>query len=720
MQRPSLLRTYREQVARYIQFKYGVDAKKADDVSYEICRSRYRPLTAIIEETKNDGQPIIKGVDLASWWDAQRDNIITPSGSVYCQHEVKLGTIIEMLIQFLAKRKVEKKAMLKAKAEGNTTEQLKHYYAQTLIKIFVNALPGNFGSMYSIFCDKGNYNAITSCGRALIGYAYSEIEAVLGGNFMWLTIDDLRIHIVTQLFKGIDDVAITAICQKYNLRRVSKDELYEFYKTSLMRYNHYTIYVGKEERTPFAQYNGHKEGDLAKIQELVWKMTDAQVQYFYYFENLRHIFMENDKVFRSYIEDIFDYDKIPQDDTVNPEDLFKIDGALVTMVNVAFHKYLDPGDPKIQAHDLPKERPELAKRFVNISKYVEQKLHWVDDLFKTFIFTPICRPNVQHQPLLYRNSTVVSDTDSTIFTVKDWVGWYTGSVYSIDEKAYHIAMVMVYWITQAISDALYKYSIAQGARGKYAKVMAMKNEFLYPVMIQADKKKHYMGVITVQEGVILPTPDIDLKGGQFRGSDVPKIATKFAEDLIADLLDELYRKGKVSAHKVVDKVRRFEIQIYNDIQNGDTQWYKTQSIKTKEKYANPMSSPWYYYLAWQEIFAPKYGDILLPIKTPSVPIDKPTESYWTWLQGTDPALCKRWIEFLNKYKRPPTYMAINPVGGKVPKELVPLIKVKDIIHHTVKPCHLALRQLPINCGFEDDNNLFSEIYPVVKGTNPHA
>jgi len=213
--RPSLLRTYKEQLATYLKFKYHLDAAKADKIAYEICAKKYKPLTAIIEETKTDGKPIIRGVDLASWFDQQKDNIITPSGSVYCQQEKKLGTIIEMIIKFLAKRKSEKKSMLKAKADGDKTAYLTHYYAQTLIKIFINALPGNFGSKYSIFYDKGNYNAITSSGRALIGYAYSEIEAVLGGNFMWLSIDDLRTHILTQIHKGIDEAKTEAAMKKY-------------------------------------------------------------------------------------------------------------------------------------------------------------------------------------------------------------------------------------------------------------------------------------------------------------------------------------------------------------------------------------------------------------------------------------------------------------------------------------------------------------------------
>ena len=748
MRRPRLLEAYKLQMAKYLSFAYNLDQEKAEAIVLDICKKRYKPLTAIIEETKEDNRPVIKGVDLVSWFDRQADNIITPSGSVYMQHTKKTGTIIAMVQKFLGNRKKEKKLMLKAKAAGDKTAYLIHYYAQTLIKIFVNALPGNFGSKYSIFYDKGNYNAITSCGRALIAYAYSEIEAVLGGNFMWLTLDDLRVHIISQLHAGIDEGKVEHVMFKYHLARKTKDDLYNFYKKELMIYNRYTDYMHKNDSpvnhafcrdnklynfldktkksndtVEYARYNGHKESDLSKIAELVWKLNDTQVQYFYYFENLRHIIMENDEFFRKYLNDMFNYDLIPIDNTVDPNNLFNVDGALVIMVNVAFHKYVDPGDSEIQVYDLPKARPELARRFVCIAKYVEEKLKDMDELFETFIYTPICRPNDENQFLLYRNSAVVSDTDSVIFTVKDWVEWYTGSVYSIDDQAYHIAMVMIYWITKAVSHALYLYSEAQGANGEYLKTSAMKNEFLYPVMIQADVKKHYAGVITVQEGVILPKPDIDIKGGQLRGSKVPKVALKFTEDLTSDdILMNIYKHGRVNAHALVEKIREFEMRIYNDVQNGSTEWYPSLSIKTEDKYADPMSSVWYYYLVWEEVFAPKYGSIILPTKTPAVPVNRPTELYWENLAKQDYALFKRWTDFLNKKTKDgkqykwPSSIAVMTIGGKVPPELIPLVKVKDIIHATVKPCHLMLRQLPVNCGFEDDKNLFSEIYPLVKGS----
>lgn len=747
--RPRLLETWKEQVACYISLKYNVPKEKAIEVAKKIGAKRYKPLCAIVEETKTDCQPIIKGVDLASWFDKQADNIITPSGSVYCQHTKKTGTIIDMLLEFLARRKREKKLMLKCKAAGDTTGQLIHYYAQTLTKIFINALPGNFGSPYSIFYDKCNYNAITSCGRSLIAYAYTEIEAVLGGNFMWLTIDDLRMHIISQLHAGIDEDKVKSVMTHHGLAWKTKEDLMEFYTKELKIYNVYTDYMHKYDdsvrhsrmksnleynhldRTAksvdivsYAKNNKHEAGDLAKIMELVWKLNDVQVQYFYYFENFRHIVMDNTDIFKKRFKDMFDYDLIQQDDNVDPEELFNIDGALVIMCNVAFNKYVDPGDSEIQVYDLPKKRPDLAKRFVCIAKHVASKLEELNDILEVFVYTKLCRQNIENQQLLYRQSSVVSDTDSVIFTVKDWVEWYTGSIYSIDEDAYNVAMLMVYWITKAVAHAMYKFSEAHGARGKYRHTIAMKNEFLYPVMIQADVKKHYAGVITVQEGVILPKPDIDIKGGQFRGSKVPKIALKFAEEFSGDLAMDIYRKGQVDPHEVVDRIRQFEKRIYDDLQNGLTDWYTALSVKTKDKYANPMGSAWYYYYVWQKVFAPKYGDIVPPLKTPGVPLEKPTESYWSWLREQDMDIYKRWTHLLSindengTLHKWPSYMAINPIGGKVPPELIPLISVKKIIKDAVMPCHLLLRQIPINCGFDEDENLFSEIYPVVKGTKP--
>lgn len=693
MARQPLLKCYRDQVATYMMRKYGVTKEQASEMSLELCKEYYQPLTAVVEETKEDGIPVIRAVDLATWFDQQKDNIMSDSGSVYCQHEVKLSKTIEMIIEMMANRKKEKKLQLKMKAAGNTSEELKHYYAQTLIKITMNSLPGNYGSPYSLFYSKANYNAITSCGRSLIGYANSEIEAVLGGNFAWFSMDELLQHIIAHINHGIDLELVETVLKRYSLKRVSHNELFDFFKTGLTRYHRYT--------------------DFSQLTDIISKLSETEVQYFWYFQNFRHMFMGNSDIFKSWFKELFDISKVNfTDSSVTPDDLFKLDGALVILCNVAFHEYVDPGDSEIQVYDLPKKCPDLAIKFVHIARYVENKLHDVDQLFQIFLFTPINRTSVRTRSNMIRNSAVISDTDSVIFTVKDWVAWYTGNVYSTAAESYHIACVMIYWITQAITHTLLLYSQAHGARGDYEKVMAMKNEFLYTVMILADVKKHYAGIVSVQEGVLLPTPEIDIKGVQFKGSDICKLATDFAKNFSEhDVLDNMHKNGRISAHELIDKVRNFELRIRKDLEEGKSDWFKSLSIRKKTDYATPMSSNWYYYYTWQEIFAPKYGDILIPTKVPAVQIHMPNKEYLEWLSKRSPDIYKRMVEFLSK-NRPPTTIVINPVGGKVPPEIIPLVKFTDIIYHNVRPCHLLLKQLGISCGFEDSKLLFSDVYPL--------
>ena len=693
MARQPLLKCYRDQVATYMARKYGLPPDKASELSLELCKEFYHPLTAVIEETKEDGIPVIKAVDLAQWFDAQKDNILSDSGSVFCQHSVKMSKTIEMIIEMMANRKREKKLQLKAKAAGNTTEELKHYYAQTLIKITMNSLPGNYGSPYSLFYSKANYNAITSCGRSLIGYANSEIEAVLGGNFAWFSLDELLQHIIAHLNKGIDTKLVDEVMEHYKLKRATHNQLFEFYKQTLLRYHRYT--------------------DFSLLTDMVSRLSDSEVQYFWYFQNLRHMFMDNEDMMKGWFHELFDINRVDfSDKSVVSDDLFKLDGALVILCNVAFREHVDPGDPEIQVYDLPKARPDLAVKFVHIARYVENKLHDMDKLFKIFLFTPINRTSVRSRPNMIRNSAVISDTDSVIFTVKDWVKWYTGDVYSTAPESYHIACVMIYWITQAIAHTLLIYSDAHGARDEYTKVMAMKNEFLYTVMILADVKKHYAGIVAIQEGVLLPEPEIDIKGVQFKGSDICKEAVTFAKKFSEkNVLDNMHKHGRISGHELIDMVRSFEQQIRHDLEKGQSTWFKSLSIRKKTDYATPMQSNWYYYCAWQEIFAPKYGDILIPTKAPAVQVHVPNKEYLSWLSRTSPDIYKRMMEFL-AHNKPPSTFVINPVGGKVPPELIPLVKFTDIIYHNVKPCHLLLKQIGVACGFEDSKLLFSDVYPL--------
>lgn len=691
MSRAPLLRTYKENNAIYISRMLGIPLQQAESLVREVMTERYTPKTAVLLDTQLYGAPKIVGADLATFFDSQNERIISANGCVFTQHEELVGVTSQMVKEKLAQRKVLKKEMLKAKAVGDKNTMLQCYYGQTLIKINVNSLPGSYGSPYNLNYAKDLYNAITSNARALIGYAYSTSEAVLGGNFAWFSEEDLLNHIVIHLTEGIiNKEEVKRVINNHKLRVVSKDDLMEFYLKEVRIY--------------------HIRENLPNVRELVNKLAPEEVQYLYYFQNLRHIIWGNDIYFRQWMNDSFDLTKIVPDDKVDPYLLFKIDEDLVNLVNVSFAEVLKPENPKWQVYDFPSKAPELARKLITIARHIEGQLAFIQDIFDCFIYTKLNVPCVDTRKFMKRNTAVISDTDSVIFTVKDWVEWYTGDYYKITPSSYAVSCCAIYWLTKAVAHSLLLYSRAHGAKGEYETTMAMKNEFLYPTMILADIKKHYAGVVTVQEGVVLPKPDPDIKGVQFKGSDICKEATNFAEKFIVNKILLKSMDGKLSAQELIRDVIAFEKKMEAEIKEGSTSWYKSLSLRTKSYYATPESSNYFYYMAWEEIFAAKYGSIMLPNKAPVVPIFKPTPQYIEWLGNRNKPVCQKLMAFIEKYGKVMSYVAINPITGKVPEELVPIIDVRSIIYHNIKPAYLILQQIGIGIPFSKDELLLSEMY----------
>jgi len=674
----------------YISRKFPMlSREEANQYVRDVAKSKYQPKTIIHVETVRYGETRIVAEDLAIYYERKRDMIMSPSGSVYLPTDQKIGIVTQLVTDQLKRRSQHKKAMLQAKAVGDTTTEMQHYFAQTTIKINVNSLPGGMGSMYNVFYDKGNYNSITSSARALIAQAYTTAETVLGGNFAWFSEEELINHIMIHITDGIDRDKLRDMMNRHHLRWPTRVELYEFYRKTIQQY--------------------HPSDQIPRVKELINTMTAEEVAFFWYFQNLRHLIWGNENIFRPWLNDLFDLTKIEMRSDVVPDDLFKIDKDLIAVIAVSFNELFSTDDDTMQVYDFPSKRPDLAKKFVSIAHYVQEQLDGIRDLFDMFIYTRLNTPRINLKKHMFRNTVILSDTDSVIFTAKDWVEWYTGDYFKLTTKTYQISSCAIYWLTKAISHCLAKYSVAHGATGEFIKIMEMKNEFLYPTMIVYSIKKTYAGQIKIQEGVILNKLATDIKGVQLRGSDVCATATKFVEDfLVKHVLEKA--NGRLSAAELIGTVVKFEQQIRKSVLDGETEFFKMLSIKMERDYATPTSSNYFYLMAWQEIFAQKYGDIQPPTKTAIAFLYPPTEQYYTMLEDMDKRLAKSAREFYLKYKRHPASICINPQLDRVPKELIPLIDIRSIIYHNVKALYLTLTQLGISVGSDDKKLLLSDLY----------
>jgi hypothetical protein len=110
----------------------------------------------------------------------------------------------------------------------------------------------------------------------------------------------------------------------------------------------------------------------------------------------------------------------------------------------------------------------------------------------------------------------------------------------------------------------------------------MKNEFLYESLLLMPAKKHYQGLIRIREGVYFNTPRLDVKGMEYRKSNVAKSTSKFVEKLVKD--DILSNYNNLNMKKILRKISKFEDSIVKSVLNGEDTYLKGVKIKGEDAY----------------------------------------------------------------------------------------------------------------------------------------
>lgn len=678
-------------------------------VKQQVLSHMKRPKVTLIHQ-KSPGNPVLETQDLWNLFHKHANNIIAPNGCIYQSSSKKVSVISQMVIDMLAARKKEKKQMLACKAVGDEVGAKKHHYAQATIKININSLPGGFGSAFNLFYDKGGYNTITSTARNFIAHAYTNTEELLGGNFSWYDEEELINWIVTHIRVCPSEEAINGLVAAMSEFKIpTRDELFQFYRETVKRYDQKT--------------------ELLVVQNMLKNLPQYQITYLYYFNNLRHLVWDNEHIFKDWIRVMFDLPSALKYKQRNPEnleltadDLMKLDGDLLPMLAIGYNDILkrrqqwaaeqgiEDGE-KMQLWDLPKKDPEGAQMFAWIGHFIQYCLNQWTDMFDIFIYNPLVvhRPSIRKH--MYRNTVIISDTDSVIFTAKDWVQWYTGDVLKTTEESHQIGSLTIYWLTKVIEKVLNKASIAQGATKEFVYTIKMKNEFLYPTLILYPLKKTYAGIIAIQEGVVLPKPQKDIKGANLRGSDICKTTTDFVMELINDDILEPTLNGRISGEDIIRKVVNFEQQIKASLLNGSPEFLKVISVNPPNYYKSAESSNYFYFMAWNDIFSEKYGELRVPTKASVLQVLNPNPDYLKWLEDNSPDVYKKMMTFRDKYGKLSKYYTLNPLNTTIPSELIPIADIRAVIYHNIRPIYLTLARLGISSGCTKDRIiLLSDLY----------
>lgn len=640
-------------------------------------------------------------VDLLSFISQHNNKVITPFGSFY-ETADNLESFLKGMIDGKGKaRKAEKKAMFLAKKNGDHTAEVFHNNAQANIKINMNSIIGAMGANFNFLSDIANFNSVTSTGRHFVMTAYAHAERFLQSNFYFKTSDQVLNFLVTCQRYGPSDDTIEDVLRKFPLYRPTAEVVYDWLCKNLHRYNLPT--------------------DHPDIRAYTEHMTPARLTWVFYMSNMRQLVMRNEAFFRPWMDQFFNLSGVDLSQPADPEELNSLDGDLSVVLATVCHQLIPTNKTgnSINLTDTITQAPDIAKSLVLYGRHLQSCLDAIQPLFDLFMNHQVGIGYLAEHKFMFRDAVILSDTDSIIFTTREWVEWYLGDT-KMTPAAFSMNALVVYWLSKATANLIYHLSVNFGAVGSDAKRMNMKNEFMMPVEILTTLKKHYASILKIQEGVFYGTPRLDIKGVNLRGSNFSKDTLNYTTWFIQSLIDEVYNTGKVKLSRYIVGVLEFERMIYDSLSAGETRFLTVSPVKNLDEYTDEERTIYFNYLFWEAVFAEKYGNIAIPTKCFILPLTDITErAYQDYLDVHHPRIHRAIAQFRKKYQdKKITRIPINPLTNQIPQELKYVINYRSIIYANTRPLYLIMSSFGLNSGSTTKSQvLFSEIYGQVTLTD---
>lgn len=600
--------------------------------------------------------------------------LISPSMTVYQHPSVKRSITAQYIAVNVAGRSKAKKEMFAAAEAGDVALREFKNNEQQSRKIKNNALSGaHCSDSTPLFLDT-IHSTLTSTCRSASGYGNANNEKILAGNRHYWSWDVVAANIAS-IAANTDLVAFDAMMQRHNLHYPTTDDAMV------------VIHHGSQ----MYWRNNAKMNDLRL---LVDGLTPTERAAFVYIGDLYHLARFNDAMMRTLLGRL---SAVVNESVENPKQyLDNLTEEAAALVSLLCGHLM--GGKKLSAYD--GFDASVQQVIGGTAKNLHDTLIDYADLIQNILVTDNVPASLANLPTIVRRTAITSDTDSTIFTVQDWIKWYSGEV-KFTIEAVNIGHAIAFLTSASIVHILAIMSANMGVDKKQLHQYAMKSEYYFPVFALTSRAKTYYGYMGAQEGQVFTEPDLEMKGAVLKGSKSPTLVRSAAKDMIAYILDTTKAGGKLSLKKALREVAQLERDIVRSIEVGDTEFYKSVEIKTPDSYkAEPERSPYFHYLLWEEVFAPKYGSIeAVPYGAIKVTIQANNRTeFAAWLESMeDQSMRLRLMEFLVKHGKTNLTMINVPksiiLKHGVPKELIQGIAIRKIVIDLCEPLYVLLESM---------------------------
>lgn len=712
-----------EQHVTNLMLTKGITREEAEVFVKKVLKERNTPPKLRVLAYDRPGYEVDKEITFNDYMKASKDNITAPNGRVYWDPEVKPSMMRKYTKSLLDKRAYHKKRMFAFAQEGKDEHAAIEKGAESKTKIATNTITaGAKNSAYSAFFDKAGFNAITAVARLMIKTSYSIIEQNLGGNFYWESLDELKNWIILQVRHSPTEEVINNLVVKYNLHQPSKQELMDRFQFFMNLYEVGPAYLHREE---FYNYEKHVNSSLANeyiqsetvkyllnispikkskdaivnlssVQNMVDRLPQHLVTYMYYLNNIRLLFWKNEATFKPILMNIVNGFH-GSNEVRSPSDIFNLDKDYPPIISTKYAEQMKGKD----IDKVVKEEPELAQVLANYANHIHNIFLNLDDVISVFCKPPVAGTRTSIKERMWRNTTLGSDTDSVLYTLKEWMVWFTGDEFTATIEGYTCTAIMSYYVAKIAAHSMLIFSEHLGAKGNDRFYLEMKGEYDFKSMVFYPIKKHYTGVMDKQEGRVLPKLKLDIKGIGLRNSSVPKTVAGILQQFVLDTQE------KQSVSYFIKKVTDTEKHMAHELRTGDMHYLKSISVNDIDSYDNPDGSAYFYLQFWNEVFGDKYGFIHPPVKPPSAFLLPMSTERLEIIRKIDPKIHKKLVDFKNKYpnRKELISIVINPLLSKTPEEIIVLMNLRKHIYTNMKPLYLSLESYGMPLMHNDKKQL---------------
>lgn len=684
--------------ARYLQLMTGVDFDKAALWVRENFRKEGKfpledPATYVLDKNMQ-GDRSRKTTTFMSFLKRveKQSLLLSPSLTAYLPESVRQSTHAIYIKEGVANRKKVKGEQMDAEMAGNFELASVRKGEQENFKINNNSYSGATVSAATILYYKSTHSSLTSTCRVATSYANANNEKFLMGNRHYYNPEITKANLVS-IINLTDMDRLQLVMDKHQLVYPSPEDVVEMVLYSTAHYWQNKRYT-------------------QQIRMMAHGMTPLQRAAVMYVGDLYHLNKHNPVQTRQFLDSITQLGD--NKNTITKEEYDGLrDGDLKLLV-----KFLCFEQVRGRSDDLLKEQnPEVFDLLYSTCKGVVDGLDQHRDLIHALYLTKVIPPSIHAFKDSYRRAAVISDTDSTMFTMQFWVEDFYGRI-CFTPEAKRTVFGLVFLVSEVVMHILAIQSANMGVGEDKLRLLAMKNEYYFAVLSLTTRSKHYFASQDAVEGIMFEVARMEVKGVGLRDSKVQPKVNKAGKELMSHIIDCVKAEQSIDLPQILKDIADMEREIYLSVRSGKADYLTTGQCKKSDAYKSEEENDTYKkYLFWKEVFDPCFPGIEAPpysfYKITTTASNRTKMNAWfDSLEDKQLAMrLKTWALANNKTSLTSINVPALVVENMgVPEAITCVADVRAIISNTMGVFYLIMESLGVFLIDADNSRLISDFY----------